>query len=288
MTWLKRLILPAAILSLAAAPITAVADGAATPVASGSPVEQAGAPMPANVAQLDAALTAKDYATLNRVHGDIRTFNDILLFMNWEQVRVFNGEGGVYLSLLYMGDLWTLASAMEKAGPSRASQAADMKQTSVFMGLYSYELIVLDGSKCTDSTAVGHRMDQLIADHPDTWAYIPQIPEEMRAKMVWAALTLETHTAPARRNDDVLCQGGMTQMIAGLAEQARSGQAPQEVPNRPGVIGKSYAVAPPKDFQIGYASPDVWRPQQAKLREAMPARLAEIMKVKAPYAPPKP
>jgi hypothetical protein len=287
MTGLKRFALPAAILALSA-PVCGFAEPAAAPAASGSPVEQAGAPMPANLAQLDKALTTKDYASINRIHGDIRTYNDILLFMNWEQVRVFNGEGGVYLSLLYMDDLWILASALEKAGPSHTAETADMKQTSVFMGLYSYELIVLDGVKCTDSTAVGHRMDQLTANHSDTWAYISQIPEEMRAKTVWAAITLEAQTEPKRRNDDVLCQGGMVQMIASLAAQARSGQQPQEVPNQPGMIGKSFAVPPPKDFEIGYVRPDIWRPQQAKLRESMPTRLAAMMKVKEPYIPPKP
>jgi hypothetical protein len=156
------------------------------------------------------------------------------------------------------------------------------------MGLYSYELVVLDGTKCTDSTAVGHRMDQLTAGNAEAWAYVSQIPEDMRAKIVWLALQLETHTAPMRKNDDVLCQGGLTQMIAGLAAAAKSGQAPQEVPNQPGMIGKSYAVAPPKDFQIGYASPETWRPAQARLRETMSARLSSIMKVKGPYVPPKP
>ncbi len=275
----------AAAVALAAQPLIAAAQpAAAPPPASGSPVEQARAPMPGNVAQLDAALAAKDYARVNRIHGEIRSGDELLLLMNWEQVRIFNGEGGFYLSQLYMHDLWAMASALEAA---HRPEAADMKQTAVLIGLYSYELVVLDGTKCTDSTAVGHRMDQLTGGNAEAWAYIPQIPEDMRAKMVWAALQIESHTASVRKNDDVLCQGGLTQMIAGLGEAARTGQAPREVPNQPGMVGRSYAVAPPKDFQIGYASPDVWRPAQAKLRESMPARLSGIMKVKGPYVPPK-
>src|SRR4051812_35330905 len=75
---------------------------------SGSPVAQAAPPMPANVAQLDKALADKDYIALNQVHDAIRTGSDLLLLMNWEQVRVFDG-GGIYVTLLYMTDLWKLA-----------------------------------------------------------------------------------------------------------------------------------------------------------------------------------
>ncbi len=287
MTWLKRSALAASLLTLIA-PAFGFAEPPTPQPASGSPVEQADAPMPANVAQLDAALAAKDYAAINRIHGDIRTADDLLLLMNWEQVRIFNARGGIYLSLLYMTDLWGMASAMEGAGPANAAEAANLKQTAVFMALYSYQLIVLDGTKCSDSSAVGHRMDQLTADHPEIWSYVPQIPEPMRAQAIWVATTLETRSAQARPNDDVLCQGGLTQMIAGLAESARTGQGPQEVPNQPGVVGRSYAVPTPKDFQIGYVSPDVWRPEQARLRETMPAKLMDIMKVKTPFVPPRP
>ena len=104
----------------------------------------------------------------------------------------------------------------------------------------------------------------------------------------WAALTLETHTGPLRENDSVLCQGGMAQMIAGLEQSARTGQAPRQVENGPGMVGKSYEVDTPPDFQVRFASADAWRPEQDRLRATMPARMASLMKLKGPPAPPTP
>jgi hypothetical protein len=279
-------ILLACALGLPGSGFAAAAD--APPPASGSPVEQAHAPMPANAAELDAMLAAGDYAGLNRYFAAIGSYDAFMRSLNWEQVRVFNGKGGLYLSMRYMNDLWGLAGALETARPPQAAQAMELKQTATFMAVYSYELILLDGPKCSDASAVSHRMDQLVAERNDLWTYAQKMPEDARAVVVWAALHLESNTAASRANDAVLCQGGMTQMLTGLAAAARSGQAPKEVANPPGVVGKSYAVEPPKDFQIGFVSPDVWRPQQTKLREAMPDRLAKLMKVTKPFVPPKP
>ena len=70
------------------------------------------------------------------------------------------------------------------------------------------------------------------------WSYVGEIPEDVRHKVIAAVMHLEKFSATKRANDNVLCAGGMAQMIASLAAQAAAGKAPQEAPNAPGMIGK--------------------------------------------------
>ncbi|MFI4935031.1 MAG: hypothetical protein ACHP7N_10460 [Caulobacterales bacterium] len=278
-----RHLLPTAIaLALTTAAAHAAADPGA-PVttearapAQAAPAAQGGVEMPANMAELDAALAGKDYAGLSRLHDQITNGDDLILYMNWEQAHVFDGAG-LFLSLSYMNDLWGLASVLPERSPEEAHAVDEMKQTALFMGLYAYELIVLDGARCADGTAPGHRLDQLLGDHAATFSYVAAMAEGRRAQMVDAVQKLEAHTAPRRQNDDVLCGGGMASMIASLGAAAKSGAAPREVPNRPGMIGKTYELPAAPGHQALFVAPDAWRPAQEKLRAAMPARLAELM-----------
>lgn len=271
---------------LSAGPVSA--QGSPPDPTSPSIVAQQGAPMPANVAELDKALAARDYETLNRIHDAIRTGDDLLLLMNWEQVRAFEGAG-LYVTTLYMTDLWNMASAVAANDPGSAEQASEMKQTSVFMGLYSYELISLDGARCADASAPAERLKQLIGRQSQIWAYAAEIPPELREKMVGYAMLLESATASRRKEDDVLCRspsrGGMAEMLEALAASAKSGKAPQEVPPGPGVVGKTYVLAPPPLGPEAYVGEAVWRPRQAKLREGMRVELNNLIKLPAPAKP---
>ena len=250
-------------------------------VTSPSIVAQTHAPMPANVAALDAALKASDYATINHIHAAIKSGDEMILFMNWEQVRSFDG-GGFYVSYIYMSDLWGLASSLPAGTPEQTNEIVQLKQSAVLVGLFSYELAVLDGTKCADPSAVGHRMDQLMTN--PAWSYVDQIPEDLRRKMIEGVVRLESFSAAKRANDNVLCAGGMAQMIASLAAQAAAGKAPQEVPNAPGMIGKTYTV-PPAPVPNMFVDQSVWQPKQDKLRATMPETLASLMKLTKP--PPK-
>jgi hypothetical protein len=269
-----------AMAALGFAILAATTVRAAEPVTSPSIVAQTHQPMPADVAVLDAALKSDDYATINRLHAAIKTGDEMILFMNWEQVRAFEG-GGFYVSYIYMSDLWGMASGLPGGTPEQTDEITQLKQSAVLVGLFAYELVVLDGTKCSDGTAVGHRMDQLMAN--PAWSYVEQIPEDLRRKMIEGVIRLESFSAAKRANDNVLCTGGMVQMIAGLAAQAASGKAPQEVPNAPGMIGKTYAV-PSMPVANLYVDQSVWQPKQDQLRASMPERLASLMKLSKPPA----
>ena len=254
--------------------LAAAAARADEPVTSPSIVAQTHQPMPADVAALDAALKSNDYATINRIHAAIKSGDEMTLFMNWEQVRSFEG-GGFYVTYIYMSDLWGMASSLPADTAEEKDEVAQLKQSAVLVGLFAYELIVLDGVKCSDPTAVSHRMDQLIAS--PVWRYVGEVPEDLRQRMVGGVINLEKFSTGKRANDNVLCTGGMTQMIAGLAAQAASGKPPQEVPNAPGMIGKTYAV-PSVSMPNMFVDQSVWQPKQDKLRAAMPENLASLMK----------
>jgi hypothetical protein len=266
--------------ALGLATLTATAARAAEPVTSPSIAAQTHAPMPVNVDALDTALKNHDYGTINRLHAAIKSADEMVLFMNWEQVRSFGG-GGFYVSYIYMSDLWGMASNLPSDTPEEKSEIAQLKQSAVLAGLLSYVLVVLDGVKCSDVTAVGHRMDQLMTN--PAWGYVDQISEELRRKIIDGVVRLETFSAAKRENDNVLCTGGMAQMMAGLAAQDASGKPPQEVPNAPGMIGKTYAV-PSVPLPNIFVDRSVWQPKQDQLRASMPERLASLMKLAKPQA----
>lgn len=257
-------------------PAAWAADAAASPPTA-APIH---APMPANVAALDAALKSNDYAAINHIHAAIKSGDEMVLFMNWEQARAFEGRG-FYLGYIYMSDLWGMASSLPATTTDQADEIVQLKRSAVLVGLFSYELAVLDGTKCSDPTAVGHRMDQLMAN--PAWSYVDQIPDDLRHKMIDGVVRLETYSGAKRANDSILCTGGMAQMTASLAAQAAAGKAPQEVPNAPGMVGKTYAVPPAPVANI-YVDQSVWQPKQDKLRAAMPGQLASLMKLTKPPA----
>ena len=99
-------------------------------VTSPSIVAQTHQPMPADVAALDAALKSNDYAAISHIHSAIKSADEMMLFMNWEQVRSFEG-GGFYVSYIYMSDLWGLASSLPADTPEQKGDIAQVKQSAV-------------------------------------------------------------------------------------------------------------------------------------------------------------
>ena len=233
-----------------------------------APGAQDAPPMPANVGELDAALAARDYARLEALHGELHTVDQALPFMSWERARLLDG-GGLYLSQLYMNDLWRLAKAVPPTEPTAATEVAGLQGASVLMGLYSYALIALDGTKCADAAAPGRWADQL-AQAP-VWAHAGDIPAAERGKMIDAVLALESQTASRRGRDDLICRGA----------KAAPGPARSDAQAGPGVAGSHFALPPPADPSL-FVDLMVWGPRQAKLRAGLHTELAKLVKLDAP------
>lgn len=213
-------------------------------------------------ADLDAMLAAQNWQGLGAALSQPGNPQSVPRAMNWLKTRIDNG-GGFFLTLLYARDLWAMGSSLKIDEPSK-----DLRLTAGMISLYSYELIVIDGAKCEDQTAPGHRLDQLIMSRAATFAYLKNQTPELKGKIVDLAVALEKKTAPLRKDDDLICRGGLQQMQAGL----QSGKQ-HEVATPPGQIGKTVAVEPPPNWVPKFVSPNIYKPAQDKARSDMRATL---------------
>ena len=175
--------------------------------------------------------------------------------------------GGLLLPIVYARDLWVIGSTLKVDDPDK-----DMRLSAALISLYAYELIVIDGAKCEDRSAPNHRATQLLTSRAATLAFLKQQPPESKSKVVDVAIALERKTAPLRKDDDLICRGGLDQMRAGLERGTQ-----QETPTTSGHVGKTIAVAPPPDWAPKFVSPDVYRPMQDKARASMRESLLKLV-----------
>ncbi|MBW0004169.1 MAG: hypothetical protein JO216_11845 [Hyphomicrobiales bacterium] len=184
--------------------------------------------------------------------------------LDWLKAKIFAGDGGLLLPLIYAKDLWVIGESSRKD---------ELRDTAVLITLYAYELIQIDGAKCEDRSAPGHRLDQLIAGRADTLRYMKALPAETKQKLADAAIALEKVTALRRKDDDLICRGGLDEIRAGLERGTQ-----HEVPTPPGHLpGKSIGVAPPGDFVPKFLSPAFYKPLQDKARSEIREKFARLM-----------
>lgn len=227
-----------------------------------------GRAMPADMGDLDTMLRTGDFERLSARLRAPHTAQDLDLDMNWTQNRIYNGAGFL-VAYAYMTDLWRVGSAM----PVQTGDG--LKQTAAMMFLYIFDLATIDGPRCADVSAPGHRIDQLFFQNRPLITYLRGLPQAQRMQIGTISLDIEAATFPLRTDDAVLCSGGLAQITQGL--QAQGDKPLPQVPGAPGTIGKTYAVPSAPDYKPGYASPDVWRPKAAAARATLPAALTRLL-----------
>jgi hypothetical protein len=235
-----------------------------------------GRPMPKDVAELDLMVRQKDFSRLSDRLRTARSIDDVGTDVIWEQTQLFNG-GGFVFAYAYMFDLWRVA-------PVAPPQDADrIKQSAATAFLYALDLIYLDGPKCADVSAPGHRRDQLLTQNQDLIKYLVSLPIQTRMALGSQSLDVERATASFRHDDPVLCSGGAAEMAERLKAQ---GDKPLPLaPNPPGVVGKTYAVPPAPGYTPEFVSEDVWAPKQATARRSMPSALTRLLTTPADAQP---
>ncbi len=237
-----------------------------------------GASMPRDQEALNLLLQKEDYHALGRKLALVNDGNQVGLDMNWERSKHADGAG-LAVALLYVTDLWRLGSAIPGA------TGDSLKQTAAAFGLYAYELIAIDGTRCEDSSAPSHHLDQLVFSRHTLWVYALSLPESDRAKLWNLALTIEQGTQSVRREDKYLCSGGLDEMNASFAALGNKPLTLAPIPPSPGqLLGHQYVVTPPANFQPGFLKPELWRAKQDELRKQMPTILKRLLT--APPAPP--
>jgi len=217
-------------------------------------------------AALDALLAARDWNKLGMVLSrptDAASFGRRL---NWLHSRIDAG-GGSLLPQLFARDLWVVGIQQNVDDPTK-----DLRLTAGMMTLYSYELDVIDGAKCEDHSAPGHRIDQLMVNRAATFKYLQALPEYQKDNVVNIAIALERKTAPLRKEDDLICRNGLEEMRAGLERGAQ-----REVPAAAGQYGRQVEVTTPPGWTPKFVAPEVYRPLQESARSQMRAGLLKIV-----------
>lgn len=144
--------------------------------------------------------------------------------------------------------------------------------TAGLITLYTYEIIVIDGAKCEDQTAPSHRVDQLLDTRRETFAFVKQLSPTWKTKLVEIAIALEKKTSSLRKDDDLICRGGMEQYRVGLEKGTQ-----HVVSNSDGHYGKTIDVRPPVDWEPKFLAPAVYKPLQDKARSGMRAALLQLI-----------
>jgi hypothetical protein len=222
--------------------------------------------LPANAAELDKLLSQREYAKLNQIFSTDK-FDDAVLNMNWQQARL--PVGGTFLSIAFMASLDRVSTALGDV------RGAETRKTAILLLLYTYELILIDGQRCKDVSAPGHRKDQLLMGFPNFRKSIPALSDEDMDKLLKMAIQMEGLTAPMRNDDDYLCRGGLTEIQAGLKKYGDNSL--REVPTPPGGLGKTMEVKTDPDFKPEFLAKDIWLPKQAEFRAKMPDILKNLV-----------
>jgi hypothetical protein len=218
-------------------------------------------PMPARRAELEAAAAKGDFAAVNAILAAVSNLDGVNRNMDWEELQVVQG-GGVLYGFHYVDDLWTYGTKV--TGDPNAEKA---KLFAGVIALYMLQQIEIDASRCADSSAPGHRIDQLAAGRRPLWTYVLALPEVTRRDLAVEAIKLEARTAKLRRDDPVLCSGGAADMAEALKND-----------NRPlGSVSGSLQV--PVTPHPSYVDPAVSAPKQDKIRAGMTMVLARALKL---------
>jgi hypothetical protein len=253
-------------------PLFSIALLLATPVIA--PVELAAAlaqqppaasALPSNE-QLDALVAARNWNELADVLAQAEG-EDFARKIDWLKAKVDAG-GGLPLVLAYAQSLWDVGRSNPTADPDK-----DLRVTAALMVLYAYTLITVDGAKCEDESAPGHRLDQVLEMDAPILKFLKAKPQKLKDKLIAGVINYERFTAPSRKDDDVLCRGGLHEIMAGLENGTT-----REDPTTTGQAGKSYAVEAPPSYAPRFLSPDAYAPLQAKARAALKANLTKLVR----------
>jgi hypothetical protein len=103
-------------------------------------------------------------------------------------------------------------------------------------------------------------------------AYLKQRPNEWKISVVNIAIAFEKKTANLRREDDLICRGGLEEYRVSLERGTQ-----HEVPKPDGHFGKTMDVRPPADWVPNFVPPAVYQPLQEKARIDMRAMLLQLI-----------
>jgi hypothetical protein len=257
-----------AALSLAAAP------PAPTPASTADETAVSADHQPA---ALDRLLAAHDYNTLGARIAGVRRQADLTSDLDWLKARMLEGNSA-FVTMLYSRLLWVAAGGLPEEPKSQ------LGQTALMAAFYALAAIRVDGSRCGDRSAPGHRADQLMMEwNPEIWRFAATLTPAQRETILKVAVGIEAKTA-ARRDAvgdvDFLCRAGMEEMSYNLQHGTQ-----KEAPPAPGQIGRTIVLTGDGKYVPSQRPEAEWRKDAAAARAALPAELGQLMAALAAPAP---
>jgi hypothetical protein len=219
-------------------------------------------------AELDALVAARNWGALSTALSQATSGEPFTRKLEWLRSRIPDG-GPSLLGFSAVRDTWRVGVNAKDPDPDK-----DSRIVAGMLTLYTYELILIDGAKCEDQTAPAHRVEQLLQFGGPALAYLKAQSHEIVAHIVDSAIALEKKTAPLRKEDDLLCRGGMEQMKVGL-ERGKQ----HEVTTPSGHIGKTTAVEAPPDWAPTFLPAEKYKPVQDKARADMKSALLQLVQM---------
>jgi hypothetical protein len=234
------------------------------PAAAQAQQQPAAGGLPSNE-QLDALVAAKKWNELSDALAEVTDAEQFARKLDWLKPKVDAG-GGLPLVLAYTQGLWDAGQSNPSADPDK-----DLRVTAAFMLLYTYALIAVDGVKCEDQSAPGHRLDQVLEMDVPILKFLKARPRKLKDKLIAGAINYEKFTGPLRQDDDVMCRGGLHEIMAGL-EHATT----HEEPTTTGQAGQSIAVQAPPDYAPQFLAPKAYQPLQVKARSMLKSNMTVL------------
>jgi len=139
--------------------------------------------------ELDAMLAARDWTGLSAVLWPLRVDSAVRL-QNWLHTRIINTGGALLLDLVYIRNLWLAGNARKVDDPVK-----DPLVNAGAMALYTYAIIIIDGSKCEDVSAPESRRMRLLTDYGEAFRFLKGRPASVKSTAVEAEITLDNMTA---------------------------------------------------------------------------------------------
>jgi hypothetical protein len=233
------------------------------PAAAAEQQHSAASALPSNE-RLDALMAAKKWNELSEVLAPAEG-EDFTRKLDWLKTKVDAG-GGLPLVLAYTQSLWDAGRSNPNADPDK-----DLRVTAALMLLYSYALIAVDGVKCEDQSAPGHRLDQVLEMDAPILKFLKARPQKLKDKLIGGVIGYEKFTAPLRKDDDELCRGGLHEILA-----AYEAGALKDEPTTTGQGGQSYVVEAPPDYAPKFLTPKEYQPLVVKARAKLKANMTVL------------
>lgn len=230
------------------------------------PANPPAATLPPN-ATLDALVAAKSWSLLGQLLLKPGPTTEFARKISWLQARMDNG-GSFFFALFFARNAWNATKDMKF---NDLTTDPRVRMAGVVI-LYTVELIAIDGARCEDRSAPDNRLSQVLINDGPIFAFLRQLPPEWKSKVIDIAITSERTTAPLRKDDDLVCRGGLEEIRAASERGTQ-----REVPPRPGTYGRSIEVTPPADWTPKFVAPEVYLPKQVEARARMRETLQTIV-----------